>query len=134
MDVPTLHKVPQARTLTKPSEKLCPAFKRLRLIRSHKFNNSIYRSCLGTLARKGKKKQLKLSNASFLKKPGVSPEGSPSSTSQVVVGWRYLTHHSISAKKLEPSHFSFYGKSLAHIWRSLQDDDDNVFLLNKIHF
>lgn len=59
--------------------------------------------------------------------------GSPSSTSQAEgVEVPHSSQHLCRA--LQPSQSSFHGKSSAHIWSSLQDDDDNVFLLNKIHF
>lgn len=71
-DVPTPSRVPQARTSSKPSIKLCHPFKRLRLIVSHKSSIPYLSGDPGE-----RKKQLQLSNASSPELAGVPAEGPP---------------------------------------------------------
>lgn len=125
MDAPTLSEVPQTR---KPCTKLCLAFRSLTLVLSHRSNAP-------QLAEDSyKKKKAAPGKSSLVSREIWGITGEPPLAPARLGGMEAPHSSQRPCKAPQPSRFSFHGKSSAHIWRSLQDDDDNVFLLNKIHF
>lgn len=128
LDAPTLSEVPQARTSRKPFPKLCLAFRRLTLVLSHQSNAP---QLAGGLLQEKNTKQLQRSQTSFPEKSGVFQGVLPLAAARLC--GMEVPHSSQNLCKAPSS--SPATESPQHTFGAVyRMDDDNVFLLNKIHF